>query len=172
MQEIENIIGDYGAFFADLRRRIERTGIDITGYPVSHVAFRTETHDEYLEVRDCLRAFCLSDVENVWNGRPIDKLLLRDPLALGDDFRTSLIELIPPVYRQEYPMGLEHAGIVIGATFDEFIEQHRPLFTGQQDQGPYCQPVYITFDNDRTVKFYRYSLRDVVEKEGRRFIPR
>jgi hypothetical protein len=30
---------------------------------------------------------------------------------------------------------------------------------------------YITFDNNRTVKFYRYSLQDVVEKEGRRFIP-
>jgi hypothetical protein len=30
--------------------------------------------------------------------------------------------------------------------------------------------VYITFENGRTVKFYRYSLKDVVEKEGRRFL--
>lgn len=29
----------------------------------------------------------------------------------------------------------------------------------------------LTFDNGRTVKFYRYSLQEVVEKEGRAFTP-
>jgi hypothetical protein len=31
--------------------------------------------------------------------------------------------------------------------------------------------VYITFENNRAVKFYKYPLKDVVEKEGRRFLP-
>lgn len=66
---------------------------------------------------------------------------------------------------------LEHVGIVVGETFDEFIAKHKAALTGQQDQGPYCQPVYITFDNNMTVKFYRWSLKDVVEKEGREFVP-
>lgn len=167
--QVEELIGDYRRFFGDLLERSTEAGIALEGCPVSHVACRTETIEDYTRVRDRLRTLCISDVENVWNGRPIDKLLLAEPLDLGDGFRTSLIELIPPVHRQDYPMGLEHAGIVVGGGYDEFRDRHRHILTGQQDQGPFCQPLYITFDNNRTLKFYRWSLKDVVEMEGRRF---
>lgn len=168
---MDSILGDYKSFFLDLRRHIAGVGIDIEGCAVSHIAFRTATREEYLQVQDRLKPRCVANVENVWNGRPIDKLLLGKPLDLGDGFEVSLIELIPPAHRADYPMGLEHAGIVIGETFDEFAREHRSTFTGQQDQGPHCQPVYITFNNGRAVKFYRYSLKDVVEMEGREFVP-
>lgn len=167
--QVEKLIGDYRRFFGDLLERSNRAGIGLDGCPVSHVAYRTETLEDYVRLRDRLRALCISNVENVWNGRPIDKLLLAEPLDLGDGFRTSLIELIPPVHRQDYPMGLEHAGIVVGDAYDAFRERHRNVLTGQQDQGPFCQPLYITFDNNRTLKFYRWSLKDVCEMEGRTF---
>lgn len=168
---IKDILGDYRGFFADLRARLDAAGIDIGGCPVSHLAFRTATDDEYLLVRDRLRAYCNAEVENVWNGRPIGKLLLANPLELDEEFSAPLIELIPPPHRQPFPMGLEHAGIVIGEHFDAFCEKHDAVLSGRQDQGPYCQPVYITFANDRTVKFYRHSLKDVVQMEGRPFLP-
>lgn len=168
---MENIIGDYRAFFADLVRRLEEAGIDVANRPLSHLAYRTATHPEYEEVRERIRRFSTADVENVWNGRPIDKLLLSKPLALAGDTKVSLIELIPPPHQRAYPMGLEHCGIVIGESFEEFISTHNSVLTGRQDQGPFCQPAYITFENNRTVKFYRFSLRDVVEKEGREFTP-
>jgi predicted metalloenzyme YecM len=167
---MENIIGDYRAFFADLLQRINRIGIDVAGCPISHLAYRTETFPEYEQVRERIRRFCIADLENVWNGRPIDKLLLKEPLALDEQAQVSLIELIPPPHQRDYPMGLEHCGIVIGERFAEFSEKHSAVLTGRQNQGPYCQPVYITFDNNRSVKFYRYSLKDVVEQEGRDFV--
>lgn len=169
--DIKDILGDYRAFFADLRARLSAAGIDIAGCPVSHLAYRTATVDEYLRARDRLRACCVAEVENVWNGRPIGKLLLARPLELDGEFAAPLIELIPPPHRQAFPMGLEHVGIVIGGHFDAFCKTHDAVLGGQQDQGPYCQPVYITFANGRTVKFYRHSLKDVVEMEGRPFLP-
>jgi predicted metalloenzyme YecM len=168
---MENIIGDYRAFFGDLLQNLEKAGIDVTDRPISHLGYRTAGFSEYRRVREQIRHFCIADVENVWNGRPIDKLLLRQPLSLRKNTEVSLIELIPPPHRGEYPMGLEHCGIVIGETFDEFIGENEGAFTGSQDQGAYCQPVYITFENNRAVKFYKYPLKDVVEKEGRRFLP-
>ena len=168
---VEDIIGDYRSCFADLRERLKAVGIDITGRALSHVAFRTATVAEYQEVQKELRKFCVADVENVWNGRPIDKLLLREPLSLDRDTYVALIELIPTPHQRDYPMGLEHVGVVIGETFEEFVKDHEAVLTGRQDQGPFCQPAYITFENNRTVKFYRYSLQDVVEKEGRSFAP-
>lgn len=70
-----------------------------------------------------------------------------------------------------YPMGLEHAGFVLGDEHDEFGARYRDVLTEQQDQGPWCQPWVITFPNNRSVKFYREGLKAVVEREGRRFLP-
>lgn len=169
--DLKMILGDYRRFFADLLARVTHAGIDVAGCPLSHVAFRTATMEEYFDVRDRLRAYCSAEVENVWNGRPIGKLLLARPLVVGDGWAVSLIELIPPPHRQPFPMGLEHVGVVIGEGFEAFCRKHDAVLTGRQDQGPYCRPAYITFENDRTVKFYRHSLKDVVEMEGRPFLP-
>ena len=166
---MQDIIGDYRAFFSDIAERLRLTGIGIAGYPLSHLAWRTATFPEYEEVRDRIRSFCICEVENHWNGRLINKLLLREPLVLAEDAEVSLIELIPPPHQREYPMGLEHCGIVIGDNHEQFIEEHAAVLTGRQDQGPFCQPAYVTFENNRSVKFYRWSLKTVVEKEGRTF---
>ncbi|MEX2124670.1 MAG: hypothetical protein WD795_12325 [Woeseia sp.] len=66
---MEDIIGDYGSFFIELAQQLEGVGIDVTGCPVSHLAWRTETFPEYEQDREEIRRFCIADVENVWNGR-------------------------------------------------------------------------------------------------------
>jgi hypothetical protein len=65
-------------------------------------------------------------------------------------------------------MGLEHLGVVVGETFDEFVRAHKPVLTGQQFQGPTStpDPVYILFEDFTHVKFYRLSLRASVELDA------
>jgi hypothetical protein len=96
-------------------------------------------------------------------------MLLASPLSLGDGFEVSLIELIPPMHQRVYKMGLEHVGIVIGESIDEFGRAHRAHLTGQQFQSSVCEPYYILFEDYTHVKFYRESLMDVVIKEGQTF---
>ncbi|MBI4928906.1 MAG: VOC family protein [Anaerolineae bacterium] len=168
-QALIQILGDYADFYAMQAKRLLNMGIDIEGYEVSHLAFRTETLEDYLHVRKNLETVCLANVENTWNGRPISKLLLKEPLQLSQSATTDLIELIPPVHQNIYKMGLEHVGIVIGESFDDFARLHAGKFTGQQDQGPFCQPYYIAFPDHTNVKFYRYSLKKVCVLEGKRF---
>ena len=163
------ILGDYTEFYAQQTQRLLGLGIDINSLEVSHLAFRTETIAEYLVTRQQLEALCSANVENTWNGRPISKLLLQEPLQLAQNATTSLIELIPPVHQSVYKMGLEHVGIVVGQTFAEFGKQHSHTFTGQQDQGPFCQPYFITFPDHTNVKFYQYSLQQVCVLEGKQF---
>jgi len=166
---MQALIGDYAGFFDARRQRLERLGIDVSGFDVSHFAFRTRNFDDYLEKRDAIEKYCRANVENVWNGRPISKLLLAEPLQFADDFTCELIELIPPPHREQFSMGLEHVGIVIGDTVDEFANQHRATLSGQQYQSDVCEPYFIKFDDNTTVKFYRYSLLDVCVREGQRF---
>ena len=167
---MNQILGDYQGFFAKQKARLAERNIDISGCAVSHLAYRTETYEEYLALRDRIEEHCSANIENVWNGRPISKMLLNSPLDLGDGFEVSLIELIPPIHRRLYKMGLEHVGIVIGDSVDEFGREHRSDLTGQQFQAPLCQPYYVLFEEDYThVKFYRESLMDVCVKEGQTF---
>jgi predicted metalloenzyme YecM len=169
MRNMIEVLGDYKGFFAMQKARLMRRDIDISGYPISHIAFRTETFEEYLDLRGTIEPYCAANVENVWNGRPNSKMLLESPLNLGDGFEVSLIELIPPIHQRVYKMGLEHVGVVIGERVDEFGRVHRANLTGQQFQSSVCEPYYILFEDYTHVKFYRVSLMDACIKEGRIF---
>lgn len=163
------VIGDYSRFYALQYERLRRLGVNTDGLAVSHLAFRTETTAEYLNARQRLESICVANVENIWNGRPISKLLLREPLQLSQKATTSLIELIPPVHQSFYKMGLEHLGFVIGDNLFDFAKQHAHVISGQQDQGEFCQPYFITFPDHTAVKFYRYPLQQVCILEGKSF---
>ena len=131
---IAEIIGDYRAFAAMQRDRLVARGIDIAPYPLSHLAVRVADWDLYVHQRTLLERHARANSENVWNGRPISKIVLAEPLEVLDGTPVSLIELIPPVHQRVYRMGLEHLGVVIGEEVDEFSRVHRAALTGQQFQ--------------------------------------
>jgi len=168
--EIRAAIGDYLGFFRQQRERLTQLGIDIFGLPISHLAYRTRTVDEYRDLRAAIEKHCCANVENVWNGRPISKLRLTDPLDLGDHFSTQLIELIPPSHRDACQMGLEHVGVVVGDGIDTFYTEHREKLSGQPLQSAASEPYFIRFEEDQTmVKFHRNSLQKVCEIDGHTF---
>ena len=78
----EQIIGDYRGFFAAQLEDLWDAGFGISPMPVSHLAYRTATWEEYLKTRTALEALAVANVENVWRGRPISKILLKEPLKL------------------------------------------------------------------------------------------
>jgi predicted metalloenzyme YecM len=162
---IEDIIGDYRAFTALQRDRLVARGIDISPYTLSHLAYRVPEWDEYVRIRTLLEGHATANRENVWNGRPISLIVLREPLDVLDGKAVPMIELIPPVHQRVYKMGLEHLGVVVGDTFDAFVETHKAVLTGQQFQGPNSvpDPVYILMEDFTHVKFYRLSLQASVE---------
>src|SRR5919107_1454621 len=122
---VGEIIGDYRAFAATQRERLAARGIDIAPYALSHLAVRVPEWDQYVHVRTLLERHASANLENVWNGRPISKILLTRPLDVLDGKAIALIELIPPVHQRVYPMGLEHLGVVVGDGVDEFSREHR-----------------------------------------------
>ncbi len=163
---MQDIIGDYQAFFALQRERLSNLHIDISGCEMSHLAYRTETYKEYLRTRDQIERHCTSNIENVWNGRPISIMQLQQPLALSEGCEVRVIELIPPIHRRVYKMGMEHFGVVIGDSVDDFSRKHRAALTGQQFQSAECEPYYVTFFEDFTmVKFYKTPLLKICESQ-------
>ena len=163
---MEELIGDYRAFAALQRDRLAERGIDIAPYELSHIAVRVPEWDHYVRLRTQLERHAVANRENFWNGRPISLIVPAEPLEVLDGKAVPLIELIPPVHQRVYKMGMEHLGVVVGpAGFDAFVEEHKPVLTGQQFQGPHStpDPVYILMEDFTHVKFYRLSLKESVE---------
>ncbi len=166
---VGDIIGDYRAFAAQQRERLLARGIDIRPYALSHLGVRIPEWDHYVHVRTLLERHATATLENVWNGRPISKIVLAEPLEVLDGTPVSNIELIPPVHQRVYKMGLEHLGVVVGDDVDEFSRVHRAALTGQQFQSAILEPYYVLFEDFTHVKFYRVGLFDVCVLEGARF---
>jgi len=171
VKEIKSILGDYDKFFNRILENLMTKGINIDDCPMSHLGYKAMTVEEYEHVRDRLLPYSEAMVENVHNGRPIAKIILKEPLMLSRDYSVSLMEIMPPKNSKALKDGLEHCGFVIGKGLKDFKDIYTDKLTGIQDQGPYCQPAYIVFDDDTRVKFYEYGLKEVVELEGRQFLP-
>ena len=74
------------------------------------------------------------------------------------------------MYRQWRPRpGLEHVGFVVGDALESFVTRFSDVLDGRQDQGAYCKPAYLLFDNGTRAKFYQLPLKRVVELEGHSF---
>jgi len=166
---IDDIIGDYRAFATMQCDRLSARGIDIAPYSLSHLAVRVPDWDLYVHQRTLLERHATANLENIWNGRPISKIVLVEPLVVLGGMPVSLIELIPPVHQRVYRMGLEHLGIVVGEDVDAFSRKHRAVLTGQQFQSPDTEPYYVLFEDFTHVKFYRRSLYESCVLQGATF---
>jgi predicted metalloenzyme YecM len=163
---VAEIIGDYQAFAAMQRDRLLARGIDIAGYPLSHIAVRVADWDLYVHQRTLLERHAWANNENLWNGRPISTIMLKEPLKVLDGAMVPMIELIPPVHQRVYRMGMEHLGVVVGEDVDAFSRKHRRALTGQQFQSEGFEPYYVLFGDFTNVKFYRISLYEGVIAQG------
>jgi hypothetical protein len=83
-------IGDVKAFFVLQAQRCADLGIDVADFPIGHVAHRSRTWREYVATRDELERVASANVENVWNGRPISKLLLEQPVSVSERHEVEL----------------------------------------------------------------------------------
>jgi hypothetical protein len=51
-------------FYAEQAAKCAELGIDVAGFPVSHVALRTRTWRDYVELRDALEQVSTANLEN------------------------------------------------------------------------------------------------------------
>ena len=166
---VADIIGDYRGFAARQSERLLARGIDISPFTLSHIAFRVPEWDQYVHVRTLLERHASANAENVWNGRPISKIMLAEPLEVLDGMLVPMIELIPPVHQRVYKMGMEHLGVVVGEGVDAFSREHRAALTGQQFQNADNEPYYALFEDFTNVKFYLRSLQESCIMQGEKF---
>jgi len=154
-----------------LLERLAGVKIEIDGMVISHICYRVENKQEYDIVREQLKTFSKAFAEHEFGGRLVSEFILKVPLDLGKDYCTSVVELLPPKATSSYPRGLENIGVVVGKGLPEFKEKYKGVISGEKNRSPLVKPLFITFDNSKTVKFYDRSLQEIVEADGIKFSP-
>lgn len=168
---IEQVIGDYKSFFLDLLERLSGLRINIAGMSISHICYRVENKREYKGIRDKLKIFSTAYAEHKFGGRLVSEFILKNSLDLGKGYRTSMIELLPPKATTSYSRGLENIGVVVGKKLPKFKEKYKYALTGEKNRSPSVKPLFITFENSKTVKFYDRPLQEIIEADGFKFFP-
>src|SRR5256712_11162332 len=92
---VGDISGDYRGFAAMQHKRLLARGIDIRPYALSHLAVRVPEWDQYVHLRTLLERHATANFEDVWNGRPISKIVLATPLEVLGGKIVSPIEPMP-----------------------------------------------------------------------------
>jgi len=112
LQAVNRVLGNCSEFYEEQTRRLLDLGVDPRAVRSVMWPIGPRRCLSYLDIRRQLEPWCSANVENVWGGRPISKLLLQTPLDLAPNSFTRLVELIPPphpdVYQRVYKLGLEH----------------------------------------------------------------
>ncbi|MGX2975092.1 VOC family protein [Ursidibacter arcticus] len=114
--------GDIGQFEQKIQQVAQVIGLDLSKYPIDHLAVRMNNVETAQQWRDFLLADNSLLKESEVNGRPICLIKLVEPLIFCGQ-KVSIIELPFPkdkVYQEE---GWEHIEVVIPFMEKESIEQ-------------------------------------------------
>mmetsp|Transcript_38851 Transcript_38851/g.116797 ORF Transcript_38851/g.116797 Transcript_38851/m.116797 type:complete len:346 (-) Transcript_38851:33-1070(-) len=176
-------------FFASIQQHLaERYEMDVSGYQADHVCWRTESQEEYEQLKSSLCSVgdeCELLIESEIGGRLISTFRLATPLDCGDCRSIEVIEIPSPKNGRAYRSGLEHVEFVIGNgiagvsplsdeqhldAFDNLMKKYPEVNWSEKAKEKKINPdvsikVEIEDFGHCSVKFHLIPLADVIKYE-------
>ncbi len=162
---MHNSIPDYTEFLDTLFLKLENTGFNVNGLQLDHIAYYTETKQEYDNLKPEFEKLGLFDHEAIISNRRVGVIKLHEPFMYRD-YIIDAAELIEPKEGEVHPSGWEHAEFVISEDYYKFMEKHSGLTwdTGSIDRENYSH-ITVAFDKNLKVKFHDKSILQCIEIE-------
>lgn len=152
-------------FVDDLLARLAARGVDVSGYEIDHICWRTASRASYDAVKAALIPHARLLTEADVRGRPIATFLLREPIRAGGRV-ISLLEVPAPKPGAAYAEGWEHAEIVVGQELASLRARHPTLPFDTSGLAHAGNPeLALPLGDGRTVKFHPESLLTVIQRE-------
>ncbi len=110
---IELLLGPIEPFLAGVIAGAKVDGINLESYVIDHVCYRTNSIEEYAELRRMLDCYGKCIGEYIISGRPIATFLLDTPIEYKN-FKIECLELPAPKNGKQYEEKWEHAECSVG----------------------------------------------------------
>lgn len=127
---------------------------------IDHVAYRTETHERYEELKREFEKISGNSFEAIISGRPIMVYRLMKPL-IYENWKIEGLELCAPKERSFFNEGLEHAEFVTKKSLADFLQDHGNIDFNMKAYSKVDNPELILEFEDCAVKFHTQSLLEI-----------
>lgn len=152
-------------FLKSLFQEMKDGGIKLESHwDIDHVCYRSDSLENYHELKCSFEAFGRLLIESVVNGRLISTFKLFRPLECSG-WRIDLVELPAPKAGKTTKAGFEHIEIVCDVPFDEIIQKYSHLKMDKKGLSKdYNQELEICLA-EKNLKFHHSSLVSVINLE-------
>lgn len=162
---MHHTIPDHTLFLDKLMSAITHIGIDVSSFFLDHICYRTETNEEYEEMKIFFshHGDCIYESKIGW--RMISLYKLFKPLEYKWR-EIPLVELPAPKSYNTHKSGWEHVEFVIPEDLSLFLKRypHIPFITKALSR-TFNNDVEIEFEEWLAVKFHNLPLEEVVAIE-------
>ena len=150
-------------FAQTLVDRVTALGVDVSGYPIDHLCFRTATFTEYRQA--CSEIAPIADLlaESLVNGRMISTFLFRRPVKWLNR-SIPLIEIPAPKAGKPTPNGFEHVEFVV-PDLKAFRAKYETLTFDDRGLAKKLNPELELKLGAQAVKFHPLPLDEVIRLE-------
>jgi len=155
-------ISDYKIFLDKIFESLSEKDIDITSMELDHLAYRTQTKEEFQEARKEFSKIGEIISENLVRGRAVPVYKLNEPLEYKG--RTiSYLELMAPAKGDQFEFGLEHVEFVTPKDLKEIMKKYPGLdfIDRSEEKDP---NIILKLGDNLAVKFHNKSLLDTVSQ--------
>lgn len=108
----------------EMNNRISLLGLDITKYPIDHVAFRVTNEEEYKRYHDEFASLSVAYTTKFFHDREFGCMFLRTPLVWKNT-KVSFLEFAQPGGSDSYTLGFQHLEILTPMSYEELFPDNR-----------------------------------------------
>jgi len=167
MNTIENAIGDYKKFLDNVYININGLGINVSDFPIDHIAYRTTTKERYEAMRHKLSKFGTMISEIIIRERPVAIFKLDDSLDYKG-MKISFFEILAPAQGDTfYTEGLEHAEFVVSNPLSEMINKY-PSINFYFNDNEINPELILRFPIQANAKFHEMPIDEVIKLQEAR----
>ena len=164
MADLNELIGNTGEFISKVLSALYKDKIDVSSLDIDHLCYRSNSDEEYEQLKSRLKKLAWRLDESEINSRLIGVYILKEPMRYMSR-EIYCLELCAPKKSADLSSGLEHLEFVIGEDFEDFMQKYPHVKFDQEDVYKSRNPgIKIRYDGFK-VKFHHQALEDVVRKE-------
>ncbi len=161
--EITKILGNVNEFLDKAFAHLNRQGVDVSDYEMTHLCYRVATDEEFLTKMEELSRIGTLISSVLAEGRPYLVYKLDNPI-IYQEYSVSLIALPYPKSNNTYPTALQHVAFLMNEDISTLLNKYPEIEFDILELNRVSHPeIKLRFD-DLVVKFHNVSLEVLAEE--------
>ncbi len=148
-----DLVIEFCRFMEEMDNRISSLGLDITKYPIDHMAFRVTNQTEYVDFREKFKSLSVAYTTKFFHEREFYCMFLREPFV-WKNIKVHFLEFAQPGGSDSYELGFQHIEILTPLSFNDVFpnEKYKEMLFTPKYEG---EEPYIKWEDKKVLKLKR-----------------